>query len=534
MPASVAALLDTFDGLNLNIDAVGLSLPCLQLGSFFDRLLFVMLSPYVIALLIVAWCTTAEALAANRTSTRLKGGLIRALPYLLGLSFLAFPMVSSLAFQAFSCESFDDGTRFFLRADYSLNCDTDEYDAVMNLAWAAIVLYPLAIPLVCLVLLLSTRKAILNEQPTPLSRALAFLHQDYEPSMFWWEIVEIAKKARHAHMDLPRILTFQQLAFCNAPWQLFLVGFCVLILPGSTMQLIFGFGFSLVLLLMTAITEPYTSRSNDYFALLCNFCLVALMFFSLVLKVGLLSEEVEGILSSELKALYTYNTAQLSVALVCTLLASIIVAVLLAAYQMYRAAQTAARMAAAEREAAEARGRMSSPPTCDWKLKEGNRYLTFLSHFKVEAGSDARYLSDLIRRMTGSPAYLDSTDLVDLRTLFNEGVHKTDVLFILATKGVFTRPWCLMEMWEAAVKRIPIVLFPVVSGGWTLVDTVTLLGDLDGQMHSRNHLCMPEVIWPTRLPPPSTCTHQPPLTHSHPRPKPGDGARGQARRDRCA
>ena len=36
----------------------------------------------------------------------------------------------------------------------------------------------------------------------------------------------------------------------------------------------------------------------------------------------------------------------------------------------------------------------------------------------MEAGSDARYLSDLIRRMTGAPAYLDSTDLVDLRLLF--------------------------------------------------------------------------------------------------------------------
>ena len=282
---------------------------------------------------------------------------------------------------------------------------------------------------------------------------------------------------------------------CNAPSQLFLVGFCVLILPGSTTQLIIGFAFSLLLLLMTTITDPYASRSHDYFALLCNFCLVALMFFSLVLKVGLLSEEVEGMLSREMQALYTYNTAQLSVALVCTLLASIIVAVLLAACQMYRAAKTAARMAAAQREAAEARGRMSTPPTCDWKLKEGNKYLTFLSHFKVEAGSDARYLSDLIRRMTGCPAYLDSTDLVDLRTLFNEGVHKTDVLFILATKGVFTRPWCLMEMWEAAIKRVPIVLFPVASGGWTLVDTVTLLGDLEGQMHFRNHLCMPEVIY---------------------------------------
>ena len=268
----------------------------------------------------------------------------------------------------------------------------------------------------------------------------------------------------------------------------------MLIAPGSTVQLIVGFVFSLVLLVMTAISEPYTSRSNDYFALLCNFSLVAFVFFGFVLKVGVLSEEVEGVLSDELRALYTYDPAQLSVALVCTLLASIIVAVVLAAYQMYRAAQTAARMARAEREAAAARGRMSQPPTFNWQLKEGNTYLTFLSHFKVEAGSDARYISDLIQRMTGCRAYLDSTDLVDLRTLFNEGVHKTDVLFILATKGVFTRPWCLMEMWEAAVMRVPIVLFPVVGGGWTLEDTVTLLGDLMGQMDARNKQCMPEVI----------------------------------------
>ena len=55
--------------------------------------------------------------------------------------------------------------------------------------------------------------------------------------------------------------------------------------------------------------------------------------------------------------------------------------------------------------------------------------------------TQARYLSDLIHRMTDAPAYLDSTDLVDLRTLFEAGVHKSDVLVVLATKGVFTRPW---------------------------------------------------------------------------------------------
>ena len=135
----------------------------------------------------------------------------------------------------------------------------------------------------------------------------------------------------------------------------------------------------------------------------------------------MLSEEVGGYLSDELEAEYTYNAAHLSIALVAILLSSVIMAVVLAVFQTYKSARAAARAAAAAGEAAAARGRMTQPPTTKWPLKEGNKYLTFLSHFKMEAGSDARYLSDLIRRMTGCSAYLDSTDLVDLRTLFEEG-----------------------------------------------------------------------------------------------------------------
>ena len=74
------------------------------------------------------------------------------------------------------------------------------------------------------------------------------------------------------------------------------------------------------------------------------------------------------------------------------------------------------------------------------------------------------------------------------------GVHKSDVLVILATKGVLTRPWCLLEMWEAALNEIPIVLFPVVGGDWTPDDACTLLSDLMGQMPSRNPTCMAEVM----------------------------------------
>ena len=198
MPASVAALLNVFDFLNLSIDAFGLPLSCLQLGSFFDQLLFLVLSPGLLGLFPLVCSLGIEVLTKSEAAS-VKAGVIRALPYLLYILFFAFPLVSSRAFQALDCEEFfDDGTNkttHFLRADYSLDCDDPEYTRVVFLSWVAIALYPVGVPLLYLTLLLCARKAILTEQPTALSRSLTFLHQDYELSMYWWEMVEIAKKA---------------------------------------------------------------------------------------------------------------------------------------------------------------------------------------------------------------------------------------------------------------------------------------------------------------------------------------------------
>ena len=195
--------------------------------------------------------------------------------------------------------------------------------------------------------------------------------------------------------------------------------------PGSTVQLVIGFVFSLVVLLFTSIAEPFQNHGHIKFSLLCNFSLVMVLFSSLMLKMGVLSEDVEDsdLLSGGLLALYTFDPAVLSAALIFTLLASLIVASVLAVYQVYSSTRATARAAAAEHEASIARGRLTHPPTHDWEMRQGNRFCMFLSHFKVEAGSDARYLSDLIKRKTGCAAYLDSNDLVDLRTLFNEGEH---------------------------------------------------------------------------------------------------------------
>ena len=173
---------------------------------------------------------------------------------------------------------------------------------------------------------------------------------------------------------------------------MFLVGFCVRIYPGSMNQLIIGFGFSIVVLLFTSIAEPFRCHAHDKFSLLCNFSIAMVLFFSLVLKVGVLSEGVNDLpgVSDELRAYYTFDEARLSVALIFILLASVIVASVLVVCQVYHSAQVEARASAAKREATIARGRLSYPPSYNWKLRQGNRYCMFLSHFKVEAGSDAR------------------------------------------------------------------------------------------------------------------------------------------------
>jgi hypothetical protein len=56
---------------------------------------------------------------------------------------------------------------------------------------------------------------------------------------------------------------------------------------------------------------------------------------------------------------------------------------------------------------------------------------------------------DLLRKMLRMPVFLDSSALRDLRKLVTDGVYKSDVLLLLASKSVLTRPWCLIELLEA-------------------------------------------------------------------------------------
>jgi hypothetical protein len=134
---------------------------------------------------------------------------------------------------------------------------------------------------------------------------------------------------------------------------------------------------------------------------------------------------------------------------------------------------------------------MLQPPSCKWASRPGC-YAAFVSHFKVEAGSDARYLKDLLERMLGARVYLDSVDLVDLETLV-DGVHASDCVVLLGTPGVLTRPWCIVELYSAHARGIPVVLLQIARRELDLDDAARLIDDLETELDRRNPNAFAEV-----------------------------------------
>ena len=91
-----------------------------------------------------------------------------------------------------------------------------------------------------------------------------------------------------------------------------------------------------------------------------------------------------------------------------------------------------------------------------WQMRKRNA--AFLSHFKNEAAAEARILKQELVRVFGVPnVFLDSDNLSDLRQLLGE-VEESDVLVLLYTRDVLSRPWCLLELHTAIVHNVPIVL----------------------------------------------------------------------------
>ena len=336
--------------------------------------------------------------------------LLAALPWLLLLVFVSAPMVSSAAFRAFSCEEFDNGRGYYLRADYAIDCsDMESYKRVELLAWLGILLYPVGTSVLYTFLILASRRAILDDKPTSLSAALGFLVRDYKPTFMWWELLMLWR-------------------------QLWLVGFAILIRPGTVEQLVICFLVVLSHMLLHAVAMPFKNDGDNYVGQACNFALTGFFFFLLVIKFDVLTDSVDYALSEQLREKYQLNVSLVSLVMIGFILLALVSTTAMAAHQILQAARVPTIRLQ----------RTGEPP--ELPFAKGNRWHMFLSHIWATGQDQCATIKRMLAAMLpGVSVFLDVDNLRSIDTL-EEEISDSAVVMILATKGYFQSKNCLREV----------------------------------------------------------------------------------------
>ena len=107
-------------------------------------------------------------------------------------------------------------------------------------------------------------------------------------------------------------------------------------------------------------------------------------------------------------------------------------------------------------------GRPGSPQPQGARGKSTS-FACFLSHFKTEAATEARWLQRELEEAINEKVFLDSDDLTNLASLCDH-VRASRCVLMLQTKSVLTRLWCIVELVTAIDAGVPIVGVSIISG----------------------------------------------------------------------
>ena len=252
--------MDVFDFVH--IEWVRVLMPASCLASSYETELIIKAAMPLAFLLLVVFvhvlaCVISHFAYGRAGPPRLVEGLISSLPHVLLVLFLCACSVSSAIFSAWACVGYEyseSETYYYLKAQPSMRCyESDEHNRLLAIAFVWLLIWPLGVPLLFAALLVPCRKPLTRRQPSRLSRAISFLHREYELDSFWWELIELIRK-------------------------LFLTGFVLLIPERMAMvRLMLAIITCIYFLILTLSYQPFKQPNDDLIAvgaqvvLLCCF-----------------------------------------------------------------------------------------------------------------------------------------------------------------------------------------------------------------------------------------------------------------------
>ncbi|CAM9559605.1 unnamed protein product, partial [Choristocarpus tenellus] len=324
-PASYQKFLSAINVVNLNLGSI-ISASCLFEGiNFYHRLLFVTLSPIaLVTMLMVTYGFARRSLKHRDSETSredLNSTFSRHVAFGLLLTFLVFSSVSTTVFQTFACERFEELGAWYLRADYSIMCDTQEYSLYKTYAGIMILVYPIGIPLLYFAVLWKQREKLdpkpdntILEGAAPggsaedISQRALWQRKKQKEQMTEWELKERVRM-RGQDPDLtPTLflwkdfgpnLYYYEVIECGR--RILLTGTLIFIEPQSAAQAAMACIFAFLSLLGFELLRPHLDTGDSWLYRLGCIIIFFSNFLGLLIKVdvseeGNVSQEVFGVL----------------------------------------------------------------------------------------------------------------------------------------------------------------------------------------------------------------------------------------------
>jgi hypothetical protein len=284
-PAVFSSFLGSLGFANLDfLTMVGMG--CVAPFNFYGKLLAMTLVPLVLS----------TGLGIKYKLSKSDEQRNKCVAWFLKLTYLVFPGVSTVVFQAFPCYTFDDGSSY-LKADLSIDCNAPEYSGMVTYAVLMTIMYPIGVTGMYAALLWRQRKAICPiegqwrsflcikdalpprlgstkeeegileqrnldmEKNTRLS-SIQFLFKEYEPCYWWYEIFECFRR-------------------------LMLTGGSVVFMEGSATQVVGGMLMAFLSIHVYSTCQAFIVDADDVLALLAQWGILFTLFGGLLFKLNL-------------------------------------------------------------------------------------------------------------------------------------------------------------------------------------------------------------------------------------------------------
>jgi hypothetical protein len=359
--------------------------------------------------------------------------------------YFALPLVSQRIFDAIKCRAFQindniptsSGSQSHLLMDMSLICDSQKdnnYGSILATFWSLFIVWIVLIPLAFVVLLKSIGPSVRSKSITFMADACRFLWQDYDESIWFWDIVDTYRK-------------------------IFLTGAIILIdtQEGSNkmLRLVVANIVSVIYFGILLAYHPY-KRSDDYnLAFLSNFLMITCFVLGIILKLCTDDDDDDG--DDQDRNGEDSGTCNQFIGLsLDSYKASILVVIL--SLGMLLVTTYVIIMLTVNKIMSPSVRMSSSGYTPDLELPEHCNFHIFMSHVWGTGQAKTHAITRKLQLfLPGLKVWLDVDELQDISKL-EESVAESAVFILYYSKGYFRSKNCRREIYTAIKLDKPVIL----------------------------------------------------------------------------